>query len=812
MTDIGGRQRSRGSHQRTVLFSLLLSVLCIALVHAKPSAYLYLSPTLTPTTRAHLTTHFSQLFEVSQDAPGNDFDYNFFIGLPPHANITLPKLSREGYQIVCGPKEGHVLPSAESASPFGLPWDKRPHGLLYGAYHLLRQLQVDFINPFKVEYPQQVSLSRIQNWNTSQSPHVDYRGMHYHTEHPLELHEMMNGWDAKLPDGSHTPFDSMLPEYESFLQWCTVYGINRLEWILLKTDNASTPLWSSIRRQRIHQLVGMGHDWNIAVGMDVGIAVQQQHDWALSGGYTKWPEVKASIDRHLHWMFDPLPGAPKDNTPDFLSTESGFTEFTNPGCAVMLKWMNYVTEVMLENWPEKETLIKCHCSLGQPCKEFEDPFTGGPLNFNYLPIYADPKLAMMTHTVQMYNFTQPAPVYGNPNFKSMMNFTLDALKENKRKVIYHGEGSYWVNVDIDVPLLLPTYGYSRMQDIRHLIRSGANPLAGQVSFNSGFFAGYAFQEVVTAMAAWNPRLHLSDEDAYMEILEDIFSPLGSNAQTWAKHIADLTYWQIDTLIYGKPIATGDDVVFKNGMAYLCGWDTWIELEAFFTENLVTQPNRYGIETVRLPFNRGYATIAPLLKEMDSSLQAFVSKWQATPGRNGFTTELIETLISTSARATVTSNLYEYAATWFSHPKANRTILLERAISAINTANASVYHLLEAFPISRERIAGWRETPSSYHFGYVFTAMTQYYNLRDYARATLATLEAALSPCYMNIIDPAQVIVGAGSIANFTAELGKKLRKAGFTGVGDCLTIPENPEYPFPVIDPHISRTTSVPAK
>ena len=42
-----------------------------------------------------------------------------------------------------------------------------------------------------------------------------------------------------------------------------------------------------------------------------------------------------------------------------------------------------------------------------------------PLNFNYLPIYADPRLGIMPHTVQFYSYDDPAPTYGNANFSGM---------------------------------------------------------------------------------------------------------------------------------------------------------------------------------------------------------------------------------------------------------------------------------------------------------------------------------------------------------------------------------------------------------
>lgn len=49
----------------------------------------------------------------------------------------------------------------------------------------------------------------------------------------------------------------------------------------------------------------------------------------------------------------------------------------------------------------KEATVKVHCSTKQTCKNFVDPRTGQPLNFNFLPTYATPQLGVLPHTVQV---------------------------------------------------------------------------------------------------------------------------------------------------------------------------------------------------------------------------------------------------------------------------------------------------------------------------------------------------------------------------------------------------------------------------
>lgn len=109
----------------------------------------------------------------------------------------------------------------------------------------------------------------------------------------------------------------------------------------------------------------------------------------------------------------------------------------------MLQWMNIATDYVMNNYTNKRIYIKCHCSTGQYCPEFENPYNGNqPLNFNFLPAYASPQLGVYAHTVQFYNFTEPAPTYGNQNFTYMYEFMLAEM--GKREVVYHGETAYWV--------------------------------------------------------------------------------------------------------------------------------------------------------------------------------------------------------------------------------------------------------------------------------------------------------------------------------------------------------------------------------
>jgi hypothetical protein len=227
-----------------------------------------------------------------------------------------------------------------------------------------------------------------------------------------------------------------------------------LEYILLNFEGWGVFGTGQLRRQRLGQLVGMAHSWGLLVGIDNAIALIQQHSWFMTGSNGTLPEQQASIAQHLDWFMS--------IGYDYLSTESGTTEFSHPNDIQMLAWMNFTAEHMNTSWSSR-TYIKCHCSTGQTCENYNDPRTGLPLNFNFLPMYADTRLGIMPHTVQVYDIVNdPAPTYGNSNFSYMADFLLYMAQVNteraqpgavEREIVFHGETTYWVNYDISKWLL-----------------------------------------------------------------------------------------------------------------------------------------------------------------------------------------------------------------------------------------------------------------------------------------------------------------------------------------------------------------------
>ena len=64
--------------------------------------------------------------------------------------------------------------------------------------------------------------------------------------------------------------------------------------------------------------------------------------------------------------------------------------------------MNHTSQVARALYG-REVFIKVHVAQGETCPDIMGP-TGQPLNFNFLPQFADPGLAVAAHTVETYAY------------------------------------------------------------------------------------------------------------------------------------------------------------------------------------------------------------------------------------------------------------------------------------------------------------------------------------------------------------------------------------------------------------------------
>jgi hypothetical protein len=710
----------------------------------------------------------------------------------------LAKLGPEGIVVRSGTVSGAALVAAVGNAPDKATADHGNLGTSFAAYALLEQIGFAFLHPLAPTVPAKLALPSA-SIDVAESPAWRIRGVHLHTQHPLELTEMLQGWGKSGP-GDEAGWTARLPEWDRYLDWMLANRQNRVEWVLLWADSWSAFADGPVRQQRLATLVTHAHDRGIAVGADASLALQQQHAYRLVRTTGDLASETQQIHDHLDWFF----GAGFD----FFSTESGTTEFTHPDPARILAWMSEAATYAKSKYG-RPAYIKAHCSTGQTAAPYTDPVTGAPINFNFLPHYADPSLGVMPHTVQIYGLDDPAPTYGNTDFGTMKNFLEEEV--GTREVVWHPETAYWVTYDIDVPLFLPTYAERRVSDLRLLAADekagkmgrGAKAggrMDGQMIFSSGWEWGYWLNDVVAARAAWNPHLEAgSSREALAAVLAPVARALGAAGADGVTWIADWADAERALLIRGEVSGVApQDITKRNGMAYLEGYDAMDDVGNLGSKlglavSPVTQPEKVGLVDLQsiLSFTGpDYASeIAPLLTEMDVRFDALAARGDALgtsapPEAKDLVDDLVDASRITALRARQVHGLYDYAAKYPSSDAATRKGRLAAARAALDDAAKVVAAREPRYRVEADRIAGWHDNPTAYGFTYLWFTRSLYFWWRDEGKA----VDAPTSPCYLNVMDPANVALGEG----IAADTATAIRNALGGAATECLAAPATP--------------------
>jgi hypothetical protein len=155
-------------------------------------------------------------------------------------------------------------------------------------------------------------------------------------------------------------------------------------------------------------------------------------------------------------------------------------------------------------------------------------------------------------------------------------------------------------------------------------------------------------------------------------------------------------------------------------------------------------------------------------------------------------EIQDAVRVTRLRAEQVFGLYTYVDNLLDFDDSQRMAALADARAALDEEWAIAQAREALYRVPADRIAAWRENPTAYSFTYLWTARSFYFWWRDEGKA----VDGPASPCYENIIDPADVGMGEGLVQS-GAELIQALLDGGFLeDLGECLAGPTSePSYP-----------------
>eukprot|EP01034_Spumella_vulgaris_P031088 gene31088-38420_t len=588
-----------------------------------------------------------------------------------------------------------------------------------------------------------------------------------HTQHEEDRHAYCERWE------------DMVPDVDAMFEWALANRLNKIEWLLLGNYKWGDELDTKMRR--LSTLTDLGHQYSLLVGADCPMGNIQQHGWHIVNVRLPFVQQVAQIEQRVDWIF--TAGF------DFLTTESGLSEFTHPECDLMVDLMNAFSMYVNVTWG-REAGIKVHCSRGQKCTGYPDPRTGDPLNFNFLPTFAHPSMGVFPHTVQMYGLDDPTGgTYGNRDFGYMEDYLVYEAKKGERSVVFYGETAYWVNYDVDVPLFLPLYAQRRLHDLRRIavreVREDFR-IQGQMNFDSGWEWGYWLNDVVTARASWDPLLpersfinsttdrsrdpevptrgdirdtcsdathECSDPSLYsaaddqwaayetsLKPVVKIFGPL--YAQKVSDLLVRLTKAQEQLLIFGRvkgrPSA---DLTKLSGIAYMAGGDTWMDVPRMFGLAF-TQPDKVYLRESEDPL---WGDVLVLLREMHEvfgdisrSFQLLVAEMKGSQASRRvedfhinapawkLLDEVDDCIQMLVLRAQQMRLLYDSRDPVIGADEAVKYDLQKQSRGVLHTAAQIVLRREENYRVAVERVGAWRDNPTVYRFGYLWSVHTLYY--------------------------------------------------------------------------------------
>lgn len=397
-------------------------------------------------------------------------------------------------------------------------------GAMYGLYDLADRLGARWHHPEEAYLPPADPTATLP-WDVDGQPQVPrfaLRGLHEHTQHPIEASD----WYLR-PDPARKTFAV------NYFRWLARNRSNLASFHLLKTVDFKT--WTPYAQE----LAKEADKYGVHLGAVTSFADEQQNNYKHIDAGRKGTDGKPLPDDvQIRESLDKLAAAGLD----FVVFQTGTSEFTKPSDAKVLAWLDTALTHLADKHPNVRPWVWIHTTCGLHDEQ------GQP--FYHLPKKASPKLGFWVHTTMFYDLDHPAPVYGCTDFHAQR----DLLKSEvgKRPIAYFPESAWWLGFDNNLPLALPITGWSRAHDITQVLAGQA--VEAHVTFTTGREWGYWMYDHYVARAAWDGKLGWQ---AYLQEIAPLFGPQGGK-------VADVL-WQWSLLQKQHLYDTDPDWIF-----YLAG--------------------------------------------------------------------------------------------------------------------------------------------------------------------------------------------------------------------------------------------------
>ena len=377
----------------------------------------------------------------------------------------------------------------------------------WAVYDLMRRLGIRYFHPEQTFYPGDLSWPE-QPLTVREGPDFMRRSFGAHMVHPIELSAPLNVAGLDM----------------------AAYQRRWVNWSLKMRQNIVNG-WNE-------EFLG-DYVWRRGFprGAGINLLETQQGQKPVLDPDDPRPEsvqIAAAIDAALA----PVPGKPPVSTFGFNFAP---TEFSEGDPVKALERINFITNYVSRNYPGVQVWLNNHGTAQEPVEPYG-------LRFGDLPGLGPEELNVSAHPLMFYDVSRPAAgVYGNKDFHFLRDFMLE--QQEKRRVEYFPEASWWLTFDLPVPLYLAPVTLEARQNDVDLLRpylattpQAGTGIHGHRLFTSGQEWGYWLIDYCVAGMTWDTSFTwldcLRDFTGQLEGGEEIFRVLQDVADRQVRDMRD----------------------------------------------------------------------------------------------------------------------------------------------------------------------------------------------------------------------------------------------------------------------------------